>query len=87
MGFPVSHIVYNYSHTNWGGLCDQMRDVPWEDIFKPSASATASEFCEWVQVEIDVYISHCKYQAKPHSSPWFSAVCAAANRINLLDLK
>ena len=55
-----------------------MRDVPREDIFKLSASAAASEFCEWVQVGIDVYIPHRKYQVKPHSSPWFSAVCAAA---------
>ena len=55
-----------------------MRDVPWEDIFKLPASAAASEFCEWVQVGIDVYIPHRKYQVKPHSSPSFSAACAAA---------
>ena len=55
-----------------------MRDVPWEDIFKLGASAAASEFCEWVQVRNDVYIPHRKYQVKPHSSPWFSAACAAA---------
>ena len=42
------------------------------------ASAAASEFCEQVQVGIDVYIPHRKYQVKPHSSPWFSAACAAA---------
>ena len=40
------------------------------------ASAAASEFCEWVQV--DVYIPYYKYQAKPHSSPWFPSACAAA---------
>ena len=55
-----------------------MRDVPWEDVFKLGASAAASEFCEWVQVGIDVYIPHRKYQVKPHSSPWFSAACAVA---------
>ena len=55
-----------------------MKDVPWEDIFKLSASAAASEFFEWVQAGIDVYIPHRKYQVKPHSSPWFSAACAAA---------
>ena len=55
-----------------------LRDVPWDDIFELSASAAASEFCEWVQVGTDVYISHRKYQVKPHSSPWFSAACAAA---------
>ena len=55
-----------------------MRDIPWEDIFKLGASAAASEFCEWIQVGIDVYIPHRKYQVKPHSSPWFSTACAAA---------
>ena len=53
-------------------------DVSWEDVFKLGASAAASEFCEWVQVEIDVYIPLREYQVKPHSSPWFSAACAAA---------
>ena len=43
-----------------------------------SASAAASEFCEWIQVGIDVCIPHRKYQVKPHSSPWLTAVCAAA---------
>ena len=61
-----------------GRSSDHLRDVPWEDIFKLGASAAASEFCEWVQVGIDVYIPHRKYQVKPHSSPWFSAACAAA---------
>ena len=55
-----------------------MRDVPWEDIFKLSASAAASEYCEWAQVRIDLDIPQRKYQVKPHSSPWFSANCAAA---------
>ena len=55
-----------------------MREVPREDIFKLSVSAAASEFCEWVQVGIDVNIPHRKYQVKTHSSPWFSAPCAAA---------
>ena len=68
----------DYSRADWDGLRDHLRDVPWEDFFKFSASAAASEFCEWIQVGIDVYIPHCKYQVKPHSSPWFSADCAAA---------
>ena len=55
-----------------------MRDVPWEDIFKLSASAAGGELCEWVQVGIDVYMSHGKYRVKPHSSPWFLAAFAAA---------
>ena len=66
------------SRADWEGLRDHLRDVPWEDIFKLGAFAAASEFCEWVQVGIDVYIPHRKYQVKPHSSPWFSAACAVA---------
>ena len=71
-------MAYDYSRADWDGLRDHLRDVPWEDIFKLSASTAASEFCEWIQVGIDVYIPHRKYQVKPHSSPWFSAACAAA---------
>ena len=72
-------VAYDYSRADWDGLRDHLRDVPWKDIFKLSASAAAaSEFCEWVQVGIDVYIPHRKCQVKPHSSPWFSAACAAA---------
>ena len=71
-------VAYDYSRADWDRLRDHLRNAPWEDIFKLSASAAASEFCEWVQVGIDAYIPHRKYQAKPHSSPWFSAACAAA---------
>ena len=75
---PFHCIAYAYSRADWDGLCDHLRDVPWEDIFKEGASAAASKFCEWHQVGKDVYISHCKYEVKPHLSPWFSAACAAA---------
>ena len=75
---PFHCIAYDYFRADSDGLHDHLRDVLWEDIFKPGASAAASEFCEWVQVGTDVYIPHRKYQVKPHSSPWFSAVCAGA---------
>ena len=55
-----------------------MRNILWEDIFKFGASAAASEVYEWVQVGIDAYSPHRKYQVKSHSSPWFSASCVAA---------
>ena len=62
--------AYGYSRANWDGLRDHLRDIPRKDIFKLSASAAAArEFCECVQVGIDVYIPHRKYQLKPHSSP------------------
>ena len=68
-------MAHDNSPADWDGLRDHLRDVPWEDIFKLSASAAATEFCGWVQVGIDVYIPNCKYQV---SSPWFSAACVAA---------
>ena len=46
--------IYDEGYTyDWDDLCDHLRDVPWEDIFKLSASAAAIEFCEWVKVRID----------------------------------
>ena len=92
------HIAYDYSRGDWDGLRDHLRDVPWEDIFRFSASAAVREFFEWVQVGIEVYIPHQKYQVKPHASPWFSAAFAAAivnrnhffclyQKDNLLNLK
>ena len=71
-------IAHDYYRADWDGIRDHLRDDPWDDVFKFSASAAASKFCEWVQVGIDVYIPHCKYQIKPHSSPWFSAAFATA---------
>ena len=75
---PFHCIVYDCFCADWDGLRDHFRDVLREDIFKLGASAAASEFCEYVQVGIDVYIPHIKYQVKPHSSPWFSAAYAAS---------
>ena len=66
---PFHRIAYDYSRADWDGLRDDLRDVPWEDIFKLGTFAAASEFCEWVQVGIEVYIPHRKYQVKPNSYP------------------
>ena len=74
---PFHRIAYDYSRADKDGLRDHLGDVPWEDIFKLGASADASQFCERVQVGIDVYIPYRKYQVKPHSSPWFLAARAA----------
>ena len=73
---PFHHIAYDYSRADWDGLWDHLTDVPWEDIFKLSASAIISEFCAWVQAGIDIYVLHRQYH--PHSSSWFSTACAAA---------
>ena len=68
---PFLHIAYDYSCTDLDGFCDHLRDNPWEKNFKLSASAAAREFCEWVQVGINVYIPHRKYQVELHSSHGF----------------
>ena len=62
IGFPINSkpdaqfhcIVYDYCCADWDHFCDHLRDVPWEDIFKLSVSAAASEFSEWVQVGTDI---------------------------------
>ena len=60
---PFHCIAYSRAHCY--GLHHHFRDVPWDDIFKLSVSAAASEFCEWVQV---VYLPCVKYNVKPHSA-------------------
>ena len=65
-------IAYDYFCADWDGRCDHLRDVPWEDIFKLIASAAAaSEFCEWVQVGIDVYIPHRNIRSNLTHLPGF----------------
>ena len=71
---PFHRIAYDC----WDGLRNHLRCVPWENIFKPSASAATSKVCDCVQVGIDIYIPNRKYQVKSHSSSWFTAACAAA---------
>ena len=53
-------IAYESSRADWSGLCDHLRDIPWKDIFRLGASTAASEFCELIQVEIEVYIPQRK---------------------------
>ena len=78
MDAPFHCRAYGYSRADWDGLRDHLKDVPWEDILKLSASAASNKFCEWVQIGNDVYIPHRNYQVKPHSSSQFSAACAAS---------
>ena len=39
---PFHCMAYDYSCADWDGLCDHLRDVSWEDIFKLGASAATS---------------------------------------------
>ena len=43
---PFHCIDYDYSRADWDSLCDHLRGVSWEDIFKFSAFADASNICE-----------------------------------------
>ena len=45
---PFHRIAYDYSRAERDGLRDHLKDVPWANIFKLSASAAASNCCEWV---------------------------------------
>ena len=84
---PFYRVAYDYSRADWDGLRDHLRDIPWEDIFKLGASTAASEFCEWVQVGIDVYIPHRKYQVKPHSSPFIKRAYATKTKESITSQK
>ena len=73
---PLDCITHDYSCDDWNGLHDHLKDILWEDIFVLGDSATVTEFYRCLQVGIDVYIPHHKYQVKPLSSSWLSNVCA-----------
>ena len=64
----LHHIAYDYSRADWDGL---------HDLLKLGASAAASEFCEWVQVGIDLYIPQ-KISGQATLISMVSAACAAA---------
>ena len=59
-------IGFDYSCPYWDGLCDHLRDVPWEYIFKLSASGSACEFRGYVQAGINVYIHHVIIRSSLH---------------------
>ena len=56
---PFHCLAYDYYCADWD---NHLRDVVWKNLFKLSASATVSEFFEWDQVGIDVFIPNRKYQ-------------------------
>ena len=43
---PFHHIAHDYSGADWESIRDYLKDVPWMNISKPSASAAASESYE-----------------------------------------
>ena len=53
---PFHRIAYHYLRADWDGLPDDLKDVPWENIFKLSASDAASDFVSGFRLEL-MYIS------------------------------
>ena len=53
---PFCLTAYNYSRADWNCLHDHLRDVPWQDVFKLSASAAATDFLIGFRLEL-MYIS------------------------------
>ena len=52
MTFHLISIAYDFSCADWDSLCDHLRDIPWEDIFKLGAHTAASEFCSGFTLEL-----------------------------------
>ena len=76
---PFHCIAYYYSCADWDSLHDHLRDVPWEDILNSVLLLLLVNVVSGYRMElIYIYIPHQKYKVKPHSSPCFSAACAAA---------
>ena len=75
---PVHRTRYSYHAGDWDSFRDFLRDIPKDSIFSLNADECASELASWLQAGIDAFIPCRKFQAKPHSSPWFSPACAAA---------
>ena len=72
---PLHQMAYDHSYADWDGLWDHLRDFCGR-IFLNSVLLLL--LVNSVSVGTDVYIPPHEYQMKPHSSPWFSAACAAA---------
>ena len=62
----VGDMIRTYSQSYWDSFRDHIRDVPWVDISDLGDSATSEEFCECVDVAVDIHIStpFWKYEVK-----------------------
>ena len=50
------HLIaaFDYSSADWDGLCDHLRDAPWEGIFILSTSIAASKFSHCVKIRSSI---------------------------------
>ena len=53
---PFHRVAYDYSCADWDGLRDHLRNVPWEDIFKLSASAVSGFRLELMYISLVISI-------------------------------
>ena len=92
---PFHRIDYDYSCADRDVLCDNLRDVPCDNIFKLSASTATSEFCQWVRLELMYIFLIVSIRSNlTHPLGFSSLYCyhrnhffVCTNRINLLNLK
>ena len=49
-------IAYDSSRADWSGLCDHLRDIPWEDVFRLGALLLLVNFVSGSRLELR-YIS------------------------------
>ena len=74
-------VVHDYSCAQWDGLPDHVRDIWSKGIFKLCASGAAAEFCERVQVGIDVYILCLKTRSILISMVFSCSSCCQSSAI------
>ena len=76
---PFHRVAYDYSRAHWDGLRDHLEMFHGRISLNSVPLLLLVNFVSGFRLElIYTYISHRKYQVKPHSSPWFLAACAAA---------
>ena len=96
---PFHCIAYDYSHANWEGLHDHLRDVQWgEDIFKLSVLLLLVNFLGGLRLQL-MYLSLVESIRSSHTRlhgfqllvllSWFITITfvVCTKRINLLNLK
>ena len=67
---PSNSKLEDDGHLGFNGLCDHLRDVSWDDIFKLGTSAIVTEFCGLViRLELMYIPADSKYQVKSYSPP------------------
>ena len=59
---PYHHNVYSFNKADWDCFRDYLQDVPWLGIFRHNVNKAGKEISDWIQIGIDCFIPHRKYQ-------------------------